>query len=90
MIRVQLIIHGHVQGVFFRAHTIQKALQLGVSGWVANESDGTVVVAAEGSENKINELIAWCQSGPSGARVDKVDIEIQPYAGEFEGFDIRY
>lgn len=91
MIRVHLTIHGEVQGVFFRAHTVEKARQLGdVTGWVANQGDGTVAIEAEGPENKINELIDWCHSGPSRSEVTKVDVEKHPYTGEFEDFSIRY
>lgn len=90
MIRVSLSISGDVQGVFFRAHTQEKAEELGVTGWVANEADGTVVVVAEGPENKINELIDWCHGGPTSATVEKVKVEEEPYMGEFEDFSIRY
>ena len=90
MIRVNLTISGDVQGVFFRAHAQEKAEELGVTGWVANESDGTVSVVAEGPENKINDLVDWCHGGPSTAQVDKVKVEQAPYAGEFEDFNIRY
>lgn len=90
MIRVRLIIHGKVQGVFFRDHAREKANELGVKGWVANESDDTVTVVAEGSENKVNDLADWCSSGPSTAQVEKVDMEQLTYTGEFEDFEIRY
>jgi acylphosphatase len=91
MIRVRITIHGRVQGVFFRAHAVEKALQLGdIMGWVANQADGTVLVVAEGTENKINELADWCHSGPSTSEVTKVEVEKQGYTGEFEDFAIRY
>lgn len=91
MIRVQLKIHGRVQGVFFRAYAVQKAQDLGdVMGWVANESDGTVQLIAEGPENKVHDLVDWCHSGPSTAQVKKVEIEWGQYSGEFDEFDIRY
>lgn len=90
MIRVSLIISGKVQGVFFRALAWEKAKELGVKGWAANEADGTVHIIAEGSENQVNELIDWCHSGPSTAQVEKVDIEKQPYMAEFRDFAIRY
>jgi acylphosphatase len=91
MIRVHLKIHGKVQGVFFRDHTCRKAKEIGdITGWVANNADGTVDVVAEGPENKINDLIDWCHSGPSVANVEKVDAEKLTYTGEFDSFDIRY
>ena len=90
MIRVHLAISGLVQGVYFRAHAQKKAQELGVTGWVANESDGTVSVVAEGSENKISDLVDWCHGGPSTAQVEKVIVEQAPYMEEFDSFSIRY
>lgn len=90
MIRVHLTIHGTVQGVFFRKHAQQKAEELRVTGWVANEIDGTVTVVVEGEENRVNTLIDWCHSGPSTAQVKKVEVKKEDYIDEFEDFTIRY
>ena len=91
MIQVRLKITGHVQGVYFRVHTVEKAEQLGdLSGFVANEGDGSVTVVVEGPENKVNALVDWCHSGPSRSEVEKVEVEKRPYTGEFEEFGIRY
>ena len=91
MIRTRLTITGKVQGVYFRAHTIKKAEELGdLTGYVANESDGSVTVVIEGPENKVNDLIDWCHSGPSTAQVEKVTVEKQAYTGEYEEFSVRY
>lgn len=90
MIRAHLTIHGRVQGVFFRSETQHQALKLGITGFVANNSDGTVSIVAEGPENLVHTLADWCQSGPSTAQVQKVDMEEHTYTGEFERFEIRY
>ena len=90
MIRAQATVHGLVQGVFFRSGVQEKAAELGVKGWVANNADGTVSLVAEGPENLVNQLIEWCHSGPSTAQVGKVEVEHQPYTGEFGRFEIRY
>ena len=90
MIRVSLTISGKVQGVFFRAHIRERAKELGVTGWAANDADGTVRVIVEGSANQVNELVDWCHSGPSTAQVEKVDVETQPYMAEFDDFAIRF
>lgn len=91
MIRVHMTVHGKVQGVFYRTHTVEKAEQLGhIGGWVANQADGTVAIEAEGPENKINDFIDWCRSGPSTCEVDKVEVERHEYSREFDGFGIRY
>ncbi|MGH7784100.1 MAG: acylphosphatase, partial [Candidatus Binatia bacterium] len=56
--RVHLRIEGRVQGVYFRASTVQQALRLGVTGWVMNCHDGSVEIIAEGLSEKLEELIA--------------------------------
>lgn len=88
--RVRLLISGQVQGVFFRACTRDKAAQEGVTGWVRNLVDGRVEVLLEGSTERVDRVIAWCQQGSPGSRVDQVDMQYQPYQGEFSSFDIRY
>lgn len=91
MIRIRIKITGKVQGVFFRVKSVEKAQELGhLTGFVANEADGSVTVVAEGPENKVNALVDWCHSGPSRAEVEKVEVERQDYSGEFEGFEVRY
>ena len=88
--RVILKIHGRVQGIFFRDSTRRRARKLGLTGWVSNESDGTVKIMAQGEEEKLKELIKWCYNGPMLARVDKIDIEWQEATGQFEKFEIKY
>jgi acylphosphatase len=89
-LRAQVIIHGFVQGVFFRASTRDEAARLGVGGWVRNLPDGAVHALFEGEKEKVEEIIGWCHKGPSGARVSKVDIFWETYKGEYKHFDIRY
>ncbi|MBL7155453.1 MAG: acylphosphatase [Candidatus Portnoybacteria bacterium] len=88
--QVILKIYGRVQGIFFRDSTRRKARKLGLTGWVRNESDRTVKVVAEGEKKKLEELIKWCYNGPIIARVEKIDVEWQEAAGQFEGFEIKY
>jgi acylphosphatase len=89
-LRAQVIIHGSVQGVFFRASTREEAIRINVGGWVKNLSDGTVQALFEGEKKKVEAIIAWCHKGPPGARVSSVDIAWEKYKGEFRQFDIRY
>jgi len=91
MIRVHLKIYGLVQGVFYRVHAVEKAKKLGnITGYVANDSDGTVAIVAEGPQNKINDFVDWCYSGPSTCEVKKIIREDYHYTDEFDEFDIRY
>ena len=89
-LRAQVVIHGIVQGVFFRASTREEAIRIGVGGWVRNLPDGTVEALFEGEKKKVEEIVAWCHKGPPGARVSGVDIAWETCKGEFEQFDIRY
>lgn len=87
--RAHLVIHGRVQGVFFRYTTRETALSLGCTGWVKNNYDGTVEAVFEGPEEKVRRAVGWCRRGPSGAAVEKVDLEWEAPTGEFPGFEIR-
>jgi acylphosphatase len=88
--RVHLRITGLVQGVFFRAYTRDKARSLGLSGWVRNRADGSVEAVAEGPEDEIGQLVAWCDQGSPSSRVERVEQSWEEARGEFEGFSIRY
>ncbi|MEP1035591.1 acylphosphatase [Ekhidna sp.] len=68
-------VRGRVQGVFFRVSTKEKAIALGLNGWVRNQPDGSVLIEVEGPEGKVNELIEWCSVGPPASNVEDVDIE---------------
>ncbi len=73
----QITVKGKVQGVFFRVSTRNKALELGLSGFVRNEADGSVYLEVEGEQKNTDELLAWLKAGgPPHARVDQVEINI--------------
>ncbi len=83
-------VRGLVQGVGYRWFACKEARRLGVAGWVRNREDGTVEVAASGSDAAVRELIARLERGPAGARVDEV--RELPAAGLDdlpEHFDVR-
>ncbi|MDH3446383.1 MAG: acylphosphatase [Deltaproteobacteria bacterium] len=88
-VRVHLTVQGRVQGVYFRASALQKAQSLGLTGWVRNCPGGSVEAMAEGSRDKVEDLIAWCRVGPPGARVEGVDVKWQAATREFPAFEIR-
>ena len=72
--RKRVIIHGRVQGVFFRDTLRRRAEARGLSGWVTNRGDGTVEAALEGRKADIDALLGFCKQGPSGAEVERVDV----------------
>lgn len=79
---------GKVQGIFFRATARDVARFLGVKGWVKNRWDGKVELTVEGEEEAVDKMIQWCHSGPAGALVTTVEVEPQPWKGEFTNFSI--
>ena len=88
MVRVHLFVEGRVQGVNFRYNTYQEAIRLGVSGWARNLADGRVEAVYEGSQEAVEELLAWTRHGPEWARVTKMAMEDEEPRGE-QGFGIR-
>ena len=88
MKRAQIRIRGQVQGVFFRAEARARAESLGVAGWVRNAEDGSVEAVFEGDVQRVDSMVDWCRRGPSGARVDDVEVETEQPKGE-TGFSVR-
>ena len=86
--RVRVKVEGIVQGVYFRATTRRQAHQLGLHGWVRNCPDGSVEWVAEGEKEALEGLIAWCRRGPEGAVVTRVEVNWEPWQGDFQEFSI--
>ena len=82
-----LIIHGLVQGVWYRDSMRREAQTLGVAGWVRNVADGSVEAWVEGDPAAVDAIIAWARKGPPRAQVSAVDIASAAYA-EYRGFAI--
>ncbi|MEP7379786.1 MAG: acylphosphatase [Chloroflexota bacterium] len=89
MQRLEATVRGYVQGVGYRWFVVKRATQLGLTGWTANESDGTVRVVAEGSPPVLDELLQLLHEGPAGANVERVDADRLPPVGGLRGFSIR-
>ena len=89
-IRAYVRVYGRVQGVFFRANTVERARELGVYGYVRNMPDGSVEAVIEGDRDKVMKLIEWMKVGPPLARVDDIEVEIGEFRGEYRDFRIRY
>jgi acylphosphatase len=72
---MRVLVSGKVQGVFFRASTLQQAIDLEITGWVRNLEDGRVECKALGAESSLLTLLHWMGKGPIKAKVDRVDVE---------------
>ncbi|RMF55244.1 acylphosphatase [Candidatus Woesearchaeota archaeon] len=91
MKRVHITVYGKVQGVSFRYYSKQKALELGVKGWVMNLRNPNIVeLVIEGKDEKVDKMIEWCSHGPQNAIIEKIDVTEEEYKGEFNSFEVRY
>jgi acylphosphatase len=74
VIRRRVVVHGRVQGVFFRDTIRTHAVRRGVAGWVRNNRDGTVEAVFEGERDAVERLVDLAREGPRGAAVERVDV----------------
>ncbi|MGC9333510.1 MAG: acylphosphatase [Anaerolineae bacterium] len=88
--RLEATIDGRVQGVSFRYYTARRAREMGLTGYVRNEPDGTVTVVAEGERSDLEELLSFLRVGPRSAVVTDVAIRWYAPTGSFSRFEVRY
>jgi acylphosphatase len=87
-ISVRVVVHGRVQGVWFRETVRRAAVAAGVGGWARNRADGTVEVLLEGAPDAVERVIDICRQGPPRAEVERVDIAAEQPRG-LAGFEVR-
>ena len=87
-IRRRAIVHGRVQGVFFRDTTRERAHAHGVAGWVCNRPDGSVEAVVEGPPEGVERVLRFLETGPPRARVSNVEVREEPVEG-LTGFVVR-
>ena len=87
-VRRRVVVHGRVQGVFFRETTRRRAETAGVAGWVRNVPDGSVEAVFEGDADSVDRLVRFCELGPRGADVEWVDVSPEAPEG-LSGFAVR-
>jgi acylphosphatase len=88
-VRLEATVRGRVQGVGFRYYILKRASQLGLTGWVANEPDGSVRCVAEGPADAVEVLEEILRNGPIGAVVHDVAAVRMPATGRLDGFIVR-
>jgi acylphosphatase len=88
VIRRRVIVHGWVQGVYFRDSVRHRARAANVTGWVRNNRDGTVEAVFEGEPEAVESLVRFAGEGPRGARVDRVEQHDEEPQG-LAGFEVR-
>ncbi|PZO12593.1 MAG: acylphosphatase [Leptolyngbya foveolarum] len=85
---LRVLVSGRVQGVGYRYGTREKAIALGIVGWVRNLPDGRVEAMISGAAMPIDSIMKWFYNGPPAAKVTAVETEQRPLQS-FEGFEIR-
>jgi acylphosphatase len=90
MERLHAVVHGDVQGVGFRYFVQRRAQQLGLTGWVRNNDDGTVELVAEGGADQLEQLKRALQEGPRMARVSRVETQWSNGTGNLRGFELAW
>jgi acylphosphatase len=87
-VRRRVVVHGNVQGVFFRDSARRDAESRGVAGWITNRPDGAVEAVFEGAPDDVAALVEFCHRGPRGADVESVDETSEEPEG-LSGFRVR-
>ena len=72
---LRIHIYGRVQHIGFRFTAMQVAYQRGIRGYIQNQKDGSLIVEAEGEEEKLQEFVEWCKRGPVWAKVNNITVE---------------
>jgi acylphosphatase len=88
VIRRRVVVHGRVQGVFFRDSARRLAQQHDVAGWVSNRGDGAVEAVFEGEDEAVERLVAFMRKGPRGAEVESLEVTDDEPEG-LAGFWVR-
>jgi acylphosphatase len=87
--RLEATARGRVQGVGFRYFVLRRGMELRLTGWVANESDGSVRCVAEGPRTDLEALLDTMERGPAGALVERVQATWGQPTGTLRSFGIR-
>jgi acylphosphatase len=89
-VSMRAVVHGRVQGVFFRTFVEEHAQRLGLVGYVRNLPSDAVEVVAEGEREHVEKLVGYLEVGPPTAIVDGMDVNWSEYTGDHSGFRVRY
>lgn len=87
---IKALVHGKVQGVYYRAFASRAARSLSLKGYVRNVKNGDVELEAEGSKDMLEELLRQLKTGPEGSNVERIDVTWSECSGKYSAFDVRY
>ena len=89
-VQYELTISGRVQGVGYRYFAALKANEMGITGWVKNAIDGSVIIIAQGIEEEIETFIDFLYIGPTRSRVDQISKVKFNTLSDFNNFSVKY
>ncbi len=81
-VRAHVVVHGRVQGVWFRDSCRHEAETRGVTGWARNNPDGTLEAVFEGAPDAVDAVVDFCREGPPRASVSQIEVEHEEARGE--------
>jgi acylphosphatase len=87
--RLEATVKGRVHGVGFRYFVVTRANHLRLTGFVANNQDGSLNCVAEGPRADLERLLELLREGPASAIVEYVSEDWLPYTGHWGGFSIE-
>lgn len=88
--RIHALVHGRVQGVFFRDYTQREGVRLGLTGWVRNLSNGSVETEFEGSPEQVDSMVDWLSTGSPLSLVSGVQVKEITATNEEDTFEILF
>lgn len=88
-VRMRILIEGRLQGMNFRYHTQQQAKKLGVTGFIRTLSDGRIEIEAQGDEDQVTKMLAWCQQEPQSAHIKTILYRYDEPTERYSDFIVR-
>ena len=88
-VRIRILIEGRVQGMNFRYHTQQQATKLGLVGFVRHLSDGRIEIQVQGEEDKVDQMLDWCQAEPHGKHIKSILFRHDEPVERYTDFTVR-
>jgi acylphosphatase len=88
-VRVRILIEGRLQGANFRLNTQSRAHQLGLFGFIRNLSDGRIEIEAQGDEDKVEEMLSWCQEEPHSSQIRSILFRHDEPINRYSDFEVR-
>ncbi|BES87235.1 unnamed protein product [Nesidiocoris tenuis] len=93
IVSVEFEVYGHVQGVYFTKYCRDRALELGLGGWVKNSKRGTIVGKVQGTKEQVENMVNWLsRAGSPGSKIERCELRDFEYLArqDFRGFSIRF